>query len=228
MMRKTRNLLITAGLVLSVFVLLVVAFFVVRSVRRDAAISRVEAMGGSVEIKWVSSVTGPGFSQACWVDLEDSILDKQQIDDFVIALDQINLSDLRVDMGRTAITKSQQSRLMGPASHLSHRTVPSPKNRLRWVYVRDATELPGSRPRLPMVVFFENQSKQLVKFYHVNEDKQELRAELRPGRTLQAVTSIERTWLIADEKDLPAGYFAVDNAAQGPGFAVIPALTQRE
>jgi hypothetical protein len=185
-------------------------------------------MGGSVKIEWVNSEIGPCSWRACWVKLDTTILDDQQMEDFIIALDQINLSDLRVNMGRTATTKSQEKRLMGPASHWSVLAVPSPRTELRWVYLKDATELSGSRPRMPMVVFFENQSKQLVKLYHVEEDKQEFRAELRPGRTLQAVTRLERSWLITDEKDTPVGYFAVDSFVQGPASAVIPVPTQRE
>ena len=224
MKRQTKKLLSTVSLVLGVFVSLVVAFFVVQSVRRNAAIARVEAMGGSVEIKRVNSLFGPFSWRACWVDLKGTILDEQQVDEFIAAVDQINLSDLRVNMGHTAITTGQQTRIMEPASHLSHRTVPIPTQKLRWVSLKDAADPPRRRKRLPLVVFFENQSNQLLKLYHVKEGKKEFRAEARPGRTLQAVTNMESSWLITDEKGTSVGYFAVDNFVQGPASAVIPVL----
>ena len=233
-MRRQRTLLVTAGLVLAGFVVLVVALLVTlrlwrdAAVAREAAVARIEAMGGSVKIERITEGLNPIPHSACWVDLQDTILDDQQVDEFIGALDQINLDDLRVSMGRTATTETQMARLMGPASHLGHRTVPNPEAELEWMGVTDVTELPSSRQRLPMVVFFENASNQSVKFFAVHKDNLEFRATLSPGRTLQAVTLLEHNWLITDENDKPLGYFVLSDQVEGVPRAIIPHVSQSD
>ncbi|MEM7315742.1 MAG: hypothetical protein AAF497_21600 [Planctomycetota bacterium] len=211
----------------AILLLLIVAYFVLGRVTRNMAITRLRDMGVSVKIKRVAGAFSPIPFPVCWIDVGETVLDDKQLEQFFIAVRQLNMSDCRVALGRTAVTQAQRSRLMKFASNVQGHTIPPASDDLAWIPVSESPDGPPSKGVSRAVFFyFRNDSTITVKIFGSGTKGNQLLATLAPDRTAQAIAISRDPWIVADENDTRLGYFVIQDHQNFKGqaaSAVVPA-----
>lgn len=218
------------GIVLAGLVLLTYAAYSIAENRPAAGIAAVEALGGTVEIKRVSSMFGLKYT-VCWVAFEPTGFDVRRLDEFIHAMKQIGVRDNRITLNGATLKESQKRQLFDALSgnvHLRCKIIPDgygnsgPRTELTWTGASDLSNVPASRQAGQMTsILIENRSPRTVRlsWMRINR-KLEACGKLKPGQTREHFSYAGHTWMVSDETGKPLGYFIAGEHASSRG--VIP------